>query len=259
MAPLLDAPQWDAPANVLAAMSTRVGGISTAPFDSLNLGYSTPDNRSSVAANEARVANALGIDPLAIRWVYQVHGNAVQLAESLPENAPLSGTVIEGDAIVSRTPGLVCGVKVADCLPVLFSSVNGRVVAAAHAGWRGLAAGVVENTVSAMDCAAEEIVAWLGPCIGKDRFEVGDDVKTAFLEATPIAERDLIAASFRPLAIEGKYLCDLRSIASTRLRAIGVTKIAATHACTFSEPARYFSHRRDRLTGRMAAFVGIKA
>lgn len=259
MQPQLIVPEWSAPANVLAAMTTRVGGISAAPFDSLNLGYSTSDDRSAVAANETAVAKALGIELASIRWVYQVHDSAVRHAEDLPVNAPLGATVIEADAIVSRTPGLVCGVKVADCLPVLFASIDGRVVAAAHAGWRGLSSGVLENTLAAMHCDAADVVAWLGPCIGRERFEVGSEVRAAFLETASAESRFEIEASFQPLASDGKYLCDLRAIAAIRLRCQGVTKVSATSACTVSEPSLFYSHRRDRITGRMAAFIGIKA
>lgn len=259
VSPQLLVPEWTAPANVLAAMTTRVGGVSVSPFDSLNLGYSTPDDRGAVTANECSVAAALGIDATSIRWVYQVHGCVVRNAEDLPVNEPLGATVIEADAIVSRTPGTVCGVKVADCLPVLFASADGSVVAAAHAGWRGLSSGVLENTVAAMRCSAADIVAWLGPCIGREKFEVGNEVRAAFLEAAEAKDRDLIAESFQPLASVGKFLCDLRAIAMVRLSRVGVSKISATTACTFSEPSLYYSHRRDRMTGRMAAFVGIKS
>lgn len=244
-------------------MTTRLGGVSPPPFGALNLGYATADVRDNVIANERRTAQALGVDAAAIRWVYQVHGSEVRRAESLPVNAPLGATEIQADAIVSRTPGLVCGIKVADCMPVLLAATDGSVVAAAHAGWRGLAAGVIENALREMDVAAERVTAWLGPCIGPQAFEVGEEVRDAFL-----AHDRAAAAHFRALppltSSDGdgdggqpKFLCDLAAIARQRLATQGVTAVAASNACTFSEPERFFSHRRDRTTGRMAAFVWI--
>ncbi|MGL4232565.1 MAG: peptidoglycan editing factor PgeF [Casimicrobium sp.] len=251
-------PNWDAPANIRAAMTTREGGVSLAPYDSLNLGYSTQDDRSAVAENERRVAALLGIESSAIRWAYQVHGNIVHDAEKLPTNEPLGATTIEGDAIVSRTRGLVCGVKVADCMPVLFAADDASVVGAAHAGWRGLSSGVLENTITAMGVAPARIVAWLGPCIGATKFEVGEDVRGAFLGNGLAESAGVVERAFVPLATHGKYLCDLRAIARERLRVAGVTRVSASDDCTMSEPDRYFSHRRDKTTGRMAAFIGIK-
>ena len=252
--PQLITPQWSAPENVAAAMTTRVGGVSALPFDSLNLGYATVDDRASVAQNERLVAASIGVDTSAVRWVYQVHGVDVHHAEALPVNDPLGATTIQGDAIVSHTPGLVCGIKVADCMPVLFSASDGSAVGAAHAGWRGLSGGVLERTVAQMRCKAEDIVAWLGPCIGPQAFEVGDDVRQAFVDSQVEA-----AKFFAPRAAHGKFLCDLFGLACLRLNAIGVTQIAISGRCTFSEPESFYSHRRDKITGRMAAFVSIKA
>ncbi|MGL5002291.1 MAG: peptidoglycan editing factor PgeF, partial [Casimicrobium sp.] len=167
-------------------------------------------------------------------------------------------TTIEGDAIVSRTRGLVCGVKVADCMPVLFAADDASVVGAAHAGWRGLSSGVLENTITAMGVAPARIVAWLGPCIGATKFEVGEDVRGAFLGNGLAESAGVVERAFVPLATHGKYLCDLRAIARERLRVAGVTRVSASDDCTMSEPDRYFSHRRDKTTGRMAAFIGIK-
>jgi polyphenol oxidase len=251
-------PDLLAPANILVAMTTREGGVSRASYDSLNLGYATQDKREHVAENERRVAAAMQIDAAAIRWVYQVHGHVVRRAEDLPANDPLGATTIEGDAIVSRTRGLVCGVKIADCMPVLFASDDGDVVGAVHAGWRGLSSGVLENTVAAMQTDPARILAWLGPCIGAQKFEVGRDVREAFLANAPAESLAVVERAFAPLAIEGKYLCDLRAIARERLRAAGVAQVYASEACTMSEPKRFFSHRRDKVTGRMAAFIGIK-
>jgi polyphenol oxidase len=254
---MLIVPTWPAPKNILVAMTTRAGGVSNAPFDSLNLGYSTPDNRTCVMENERIVAAELGVNARDVRWVYQVHGNLVHRAETLPANEPLGETTIEGDAIVSRTPGLMCGVKIADCMPVLFATKDGSVVAAAHAGWRGLSCGVLEQTLAEMKIEPEKVLVWLGPCIGVEKFEVGEDVRTAFFDGSALESLPTIESAFQPLATKGKYLCDLVAIARERLRVAGVTRVYASGECTMSEPNKYFSHRRDRVTGRMAAFIGI--
>lgn len=235
-------------------MTTRIGGVSATPFDSLNLGYATVDDRGAVEKNERLVAAAMGVDTSALRWAYQVHGVDVHHAEALPENDPLGATTIQGDAIVSHTPGLVCGIKVADCMPVLFAANDGSAVGAAHAGWRGLSGGVLECAVAQMRCKAEDIVAWLGPCIGPNAFEVGEDVRQAFVENDAAAEK-----FFAPRAVQGKFLCDMFGLALLRLNAIGVTQIAVSGRCTVTEPEFFYSHRRDKVTGRMAAFVSIKA
>ena len=233
-------------------MTTRRGGVSLAPYDELNLGYATNDDRASVAENEKLVANAMGVQTEAIRWVYQVHGVDVHHAESLPVNATLGATTITGDAIVSHTPGLVCGIKIADCMPVLFAARDGSAVGAAHAGWRGLSGGVLENTVMAMGTDPGEIVAWTGPCIGPKAFEVGEDVRDAFIKYDADA-----AAYFSSRATPGKFLCDMVSIARLRLAALGIDEVTGGDYCTFDQPDLFFSHRRNPLTGRMAAFVWI--
>ena len=233
-------------------MTTRLGGVSAAPYDELNLGYATNDDRDSVTQNERLVASAMGVQTEAIRWLYQVHGIDVHHAESLPVNAPLGATAITGDAIVSHTAGLVCGIKIADCMPVLFAARDGTSVGAAHAGWRGLSGGVLENTVNSMRTDPSEIVAWMGPCIGPKAFEVGDDVRDAFIKHDARA-----AAHFSPRAAPGKFLCDLYSIARLRLAALGVDDVTGGDYCTFDQPELFFSHRRNPVTGRMAAFVWI--
>ena len=185
-------------------MTTRLGGASAAPYDALNLGYGTADDRAAVMQNERLVARALSINELDIRWLHQVHGNEVHHAESLPENAPLGATHIKGDAVVSHTAGLVCAVKAADCMPVLFAALDGSAVAAAHAGWRGLAGGVLERTVAEMNVSPEHIVAWMGPCIGPTAFEVGEEVRAAF-----VAHDAAAAAHFVPRENPHKFLCNL--------------------------------------------------
>ena len=235
-------------------MTTRQGGVSRAPYDELNLGYATKDDRASVAENERLVASAMGVQTDAVRWVYQVHGVEVRHAESLPVNAPLGATTISGDAIVSHTARLVCGIKIADCMPVLFAARDGTAVGAAHAGWRGLSGGVLENTVTAMRTDPGEIVAWMGPCIGPKAFEVGEDVRDAFIKHDARA-----AAHFAPRTTPGKFLCDLYSIARLRLTLMGIVQVTGGDYCTFDQPELFFSHRRNPLTGRMAAFVWIDA
>jgi YfiH family protein len=234
-------------------MTTRVGGVSSAPFDALNLGYATQDARASVSRNELLVAGALGVSSDDFRWVYQVHGVEVHHAEALPANVPLGSTVACGDAVVSHTPGLVCAVKVADCMPVLFAAADGSAVAAAHAGWRGLATGVLERTVAACGVAPDRLAAWLGPCIGPGSFEVGEDVRDAF-----VAHDAAAAQHFAPRAEAGKFLCDLWAIARQRLAACGLTEVTGSGLCTYTRRDLFFSHRRDRVTGRMAAFVWIE-
>jgi len=199
------------------------------------------------------VAAALGVNAATIRWVYQVHGVDVHHAEHLPANEPLGATTIQGDAIVSHTPGLVCGIKVADCMPVLFAARDGAAVGGAHAGWRGLSGGVLERTVEHMRCKPEDIVAWLGPCIGPQAFEVGDDVRQAFVDVASSA-----AKFFVPRETAGKFLCDMFGLATQRLNAVGVTQISSSGRCTVSEPVYFYSHRRDKVTGRMAAFISIR-
>jgi polyphenol oxidase len=252
--PQLITPEWPTPKNVVAAMTTRLGGVSETPFDSLNLGYATADSRACVAENERRVAERLGVSPASIRWVYQVHGADVHHAEALPANDPLGATALQGDAIVCHTPGLVCGIKVADCMPVLFANQRGSAVAAAHAGWRGLLGGVLERTVAQMQCNPDEVVTWLGPCIGPKAFEVGEEVRRAFIDCDAGA-----AQFFTPTGAPGKFLCDLYALARQRLNTVGVTQITVSGRCTVSEPEFFYSHRRDKITGRMAALVFLRA
>jgi YfiH family protein len=232
-------PDWPAPPGVRALVTTRCGGVSTGPWASLNLGSAVGDAPESVATNRALLDALL---PGPARWLRQVHGNRVVRAESVvaPE---------EADASVTSAEGVVCAVQMADCLPVLFASVDGSRIAAAHAGWRGLAAGVLENTLEALECAPAGLMAWLGPAIGPECFEVGADVLEAFVT------RDAGAGDcFRPHG-PGKWLANLPALARRRLLAAGLTRVHGGGLCTYSDPGRFFSHRRDRVTGRMAALV----
>jgi polyphenol oxidase len=249
---MLITPNWDAPPHIRAAMSTRAGGVSVGTYASMNLGYSTDDDCANVYENERRIANELTINTDDIRWLHQIHGNVVHHAETLPVNHPLGATEIKGDAIVTHTPGLVCGIKIADCMPVLFASMNGDVVAAAHAGWRGLCSGVLENTASACNVSPTRLVAWCGPCIGPQKFEVGEEVREAFVAHDAGAKFAFVATG-----TDGKFLCDLPMLAMQRLHNAGVKNVSFNRRCTVSEPDVFFSHRHDRVSGRMAAFVWI--
>jgi len=238
-------PEWPAPPNVHAAFSLRLGGVSRAPFDSLNVGAHVGDDPARVGENRRRVEAALAL-PATLRWLRQVHGTNVldadRTAGAAPENA---------DAVVVRGPGTVAVIQVADCLPVLLAAPNGHAVAAAHAGWRGLAAGVLEATVERLAEPAGGLMAWLGPAIGPEHFEVGDEVRAAFTQADPGA-----AVAFEPNA-HGRWQCDLVQLARRRLQALGVQQVYGGHWCTFADPERFFSYRRDGRCGRMGAFVWL--
>jgi YfiH family protein len=232
---------------VRALCTTRGGGLSMAPYDSFNLGDHVGDRPAHVAANRARLREAMGADPV---FLQQVHGTAVATLD-LPTP---DGTV--ADACTATRPGVACTIMVADCLPVLFADASGARVAAAHAGWRGLAAGVLEQTLTSFDPAGGQPMAWLGPCIGPNAFEVGDEVKAAFEFGSPEA-----AACFRPTGSPGKWWADLPALARQRLHAAGVTRIHGNDGsdawCTVRNPLRFFSHRRDRLSGRFAACIWL--
>ena len=231
-------PDWPAPAGVRAFVTTRAGGVSAPPYDSLNLGDRTDDDPAAVAANKARVRASLPADP---RWLAQVHGATVVHADAVDG-------AVAADASWTRTRSVVCAIKIADCMPVLLCDVRGDAVGAAHAGWRGLSAGVLEATMAAMAVPPGRIVAYLGPAIGPTAFEVGEDVLAAFL-----ARDEGAATAFAPLR-PGKWLADLFTLARRQLVAAGVTRIHGGTDCTVRD-TRFFSHRRDRTTGRMAAFI----
>jgi hypothetical protein len=240
---------WDAPAGVGAFMSTRAGGVGQGAYDSFNLGLAVGDEADGVAENRRRFAAALGVRPA---WLNQVHGVAVVDAAAAADAAD-RGAVLTADASVTDCPGIACAIQVADCLPVLLAARNGRAVGAAHAGWRGLAAGVVEATLAQVAqlaaCAPDQLVAWLGPCIGRTAFEVGAEVVDAFAGGLRFVERPRSDGSRR-------WLADLPGLARDRLAAAGVSAVRGGHWCTVSE-TRFFSYRRDRITGRMAAAVWL--
>lgn len=258
-------PAWAAPANITALMSTRAGGVSMAPFDSLNLrppvlGGDALDAPAAVLHNQRRFAQALGARPV---WLNQVHGARVQrlTADHLTaEPVRADATLPVADASICTEPGIACTVLVADCLPVLLCDARGRAVGAAHAGWRGLAGGVIDNTVAAL-CHASgsepgQLLAWLGPCIGPQAFEVGEDVLRAF-GADPAAADDCFIASPRPDG-SPRWRANLVALATRRLVGLGVRQVSGGGWCTLTDGSRFFSFRRAPRTGRMAAGIALR-
>jgi polyphenol oxidase len=247
-------PDWPAPSNVHALVTTRRGGVSRPPCDTLNLGLHTGDERDDVLANRAALAH---LTQAQLAWLEQVHGTRVaDAAQVLRDGRPA-----QADASVTSAAGLACIVMVADCLPVLFCDARGRAVGAAHAGWRGLSAGVLEQTAYAVAREAGEgavVQAWLGPAIGPRAFEVGRDVFEAFVDDAPAAERDATAAAFvAHRSAPQKYFADLHSLARIRLHRADVNSVTGVQACTVSDAERFYSYRRDGATGRFAALVWL--
>lgn len=241
----LIAPDWPAPPGVRAACSTRVGGVSSGGWQSLNLGDHVGDDPDCVAENRRRLGLKAGVPAEAFSWLEQVHGTDVA-------RAPVQGKP-RADASVTCDRGVVCTVLTADCLPVLFCSRDGRQVGAAHAGWRGLCGGVLESTLNTFDCAPGQIMAWLGPAIGPQAFEVGGEVRQQFLAANADAD-----AGFAPSPEHSeRYLADLYGLARQRLARAGVTDIYGGSFCTYADEARFYSYRRDGVTGRMASFIWL--
>ena len=238
-------PDWPAPGNVRALSTTRDGGVSEGVFAGLNLGAHVGDEPARVEANRARLQQEAAI-PGPLNWLNQVHGIAVHPVSDRYERAP------DADAACAHEAGLACIVMTADCLPVLFCDRAGTRVAAAHAGWRGLHAGVLEESIDAMGCEPAEILVWLGPAIGPPAFEVGGEVREAF-----VAEQAEAVAAFVPSANEGKWLADIYRLARLRLARAGVTAIYGGEYCTFSDSEQFYSYRRDGQTGRMASLVWL--
>jgi len=267
-------PDWPgAPANIGFVCTTRRGGVSPEPYGAgpqaiattgggLNLGVHVGDEPSNVAFNRAILRGRLPTEPA---WLSQVHGAAVVRADRLGR-----GSVPEADASIAAMPGAVCAIQTADCLPVLFTNRAGTVVGAAHAGWRGLAGGVLEATVEAMRAESgagaegNEIIAWLGPAIGPQEFEVGQDVLDAFLAGAAeagegVAGEAAVHAAFvaRP-GQPGKYLADIYALARLALERVGVTDVSGGDLCTVTDASRFYSYRRDKVTGRQATLIWIK-
>lgn len=256
-------PDWPAPRRVRAAFALRAGGVSAPPWDSLNVGSHVGDAPAAVLENRRRLCAALDL-PAEPLWLDQVHGCGVVDADALDRRGAPPDAVAappRGDAVVTARPGVVCAIQVADCLPVLFASRDGRHVGAAHAGWRGLAAGVLEATVQALPVPAAELMAWLGPAIGPASFEVGDEVREAFCaQPQPESQRHAgdPAAAFERNG-RGRWQCDLYALARQRLAAAGVHSVWGGGEDTCADPQRYFSHRRGAPTGRHAALLWLDA
>lgn len=237
--------EWPAPECVVAGTTLRDGGASFGAYQSLNLGAHVGDDPDAVRTNRRRFIEACGL-PAEPLWLRQVHGTRVVSLETASPAEP-------ADAIVGNRPGAVCAVLTADCLPVVFASSGGAEIGVAHAGWRGLEAGVLEATVAALAAPARELLAWLGPAISQAAFEVGDEVREAFVQDDPGA-----ASHFRHNE-RARWQADLYGLARLRLDRAGVTQVFGGGRCTFSEPAAFFSYRRDGQCGRMATFVHLKA
>ncbi|MGR6873369.1 peptidoglycan editing factor PgeF [Pseudomonas sp. HK3] len=234
-------PNWPAPVNVKCLSTTRTGGVSMAPYDAFNLGVHVGDDLDHVKQNRQILNDVLPGQPM---WLNQVHGIAVV-------NGSGYQGVCDADASFSRDTKQVCAVMTADCLPVLFCNKQGTQVAAAHAGWRGLLDGVLENTASSFSDTSE-VMAWLGPAIGSDAFEVGQDVKDCFCTKDAASE-----GCFKPSPNAGKWLADLYSLARLRLAGVGVNWVYGGDDCTYSDQTRFFSYRRDGVTGRMASCIWL--
>lgn len=233
-------PDWPAPSNVKAIQTTRQGGLSTGLYASLNLGDHVGDDPRAVAANRQRLSPFVPTEPV---WMRQIHGTRVI-------DAAQASCLPEADSAFARTPDTICCVMTADCLPLLLCDKGGKVVAAAHAGWRGLLDGVIEAAISAMRLPGIDLLAWLGPAIGPDAFEVGPEVREAFIHKDAGAE-----TAFKRHG--EKWLADLYLLARQRLQKMGVHQIYGGDFCTYSDAHRFYSYRRDQVTGRMASLIWL--
>ena len=239
-------PDWPAPKKVRALQTTRTGGLGVAPYNSLNLGRHVGDDAVTVLRNRMLLAPYLPSEPV---WLTQTHGINVIDADSASCD-PV------GDACIAQRPGAMCVVMTADCLPILLCDDKGSVVGAAHAGWRGLCAGVIEAAVASMAVPATTVMAWLGPAIGAASFEVGEEVRAAFVAPHAIGSEQA-ASAFTPGAA-GKWQADIYQLARLRLNTLGISRIYGGGFCTYTDPTRFFSYRRDGVTGRMGTFIWIE-
>jgi polyphenol oxidase len=246
-------PDWPAPEKVKALVTTRQGGVSAAPWASFNLGDHVGDDPSAVRENRSRLRKVLPTEP---KWLRQVHGTLCVDVSQISEP-------VDADASFTRQPGIVCSVLTADCLPVFFCDDQASVVAVAHAGWRGLANGVLESTVSAMQINPARLMAFMGPAIGPEKFEVGPEVRETLIDKDESASRAFVATT------NGKWLADIYLLAWLRLRSLGIERVfgpasksgkfesATTNCCTVSQSEQFFSYRRDGVTGRMASCIWL--
>lgn len=233
-------PEWNAPANIAACCTTRLGGYSQSPYDSLNLGIRTSDNPDQVRANRQLLRQQLAL-PVEPAWLTQTHSTDVVVLEKTSNR--------QADAAVSRSPGQVAVVLTADCLPVLLASVSGDEIAAAHAGWRGLQAGVIEATVGKMQNNPQQLLAWIGPGISQAHFEVGNEVREAFVESMPASSACFVTGK------PGHWYCDLPGIAELKLRQLGIQQVVRDAHCSYADRELFHSYRRDGESGRMASLI----
>lgn len=246
-------PSWAVSQRIQAFCTTRQGGLSQPPFNSLNLGLNAGDDSTDVLQNRSILRSTLPAEPL---WLKQIHGITVSTPAS---RSALGKGPFEADASVTNIPNEVLAILTADCMPVLFTSKSGDVIGAAHAGWRGLSGGVLENTIEEMialspGLTTSDISAWMGPAIGPSAFEVGEDVLQAFVQQG----QEILSKAFTPIiGTPGKYLADLYLLARDRLRALGIEQIDGGGFCTANDPERFFSYRRDKVTGRFASLIWI--
>ncbi|MDP2806050.1 MAG: peptidoglycan editing factor PgeF [Gallionellaceae bacterium] len=245
-------PDWPAPKNIRCLQSTRLGGVSTAPYESFNLGDHVGDEPQAVAKNRQLLSSLMPSEPV---WLQQVHGTVIA-------NADVGSCLIHADASIARHRGSVCVVMTADCLPILLCDEDGTVVGAAHAGWKGLAAGVIEATVNAMNVAPKKLMAWFGPAISQRAFEVGEEVRATFIAHNAQASEAFIPSPPRGegqgRGDEKKYHADIYLLAHQRLNALGITRVYGGEHCTYTDSARFFSYRRDGVTGRMGTFIWLE-
>lgn len=242
-------PEWPAPSNVSALFTTRNGGTSSGPngiYATLNLGDHVNDRATDVAGNRALLRNYLPSNP---KWLKQVHG-------VLPIWVDQDSTTFEGDAAMSRRCGTVCVVLVADCLPIFLCDLAGTMVSVIHAGWRGLAGGIIEKTITEMNCGQNRLMAWLGPAIGPNYFEVGEEVREAFINQDGKSRLAFVPQYKKK---DSKWLANIFLLARQRLVTAGVTEIYGGEICTYSDPKKFYSYRRDGATGRMAALIWLSA
>jgi len=237
--------KWPAPDNVIALTTTRSGGVSAPPFDSLNLGNNCGDNEMAVNENRSRLYRALGLvrEPC---WLRQVHGSRVI---DVQDESEIAGTGQEADASISSVAGAACAILTADCLPLFLCDLDASMVAAAHCGWRGLQSGVIASVIDAMNRDPKNLVAWLGPAIGARDYEVGDEVREAF-----VGPDNSFASAFQPNENQ-RWQADLYTIATMQLKSLGVAAIYGGNESTYAEPGRFFSYRRDGPCGRMASLI----
>ena len=250
-APELLRPDWPAPDTILAAVTTRHGGWSEGPYTGLNMALHVGDAKSKVLRNRELVAGAFAPDA-DFQWLRQVHGNQ-------PAIVIQAGPAPEADSLITTTPGIALCVLTADCLPIFVCNRTGNEAGIIHAGWRGMSAGVIENTLAAMRSKPEDLLIWLGPAIQSRHYEVGEDVREAFLDcAADARQQEQFNAAFAPLAEPGKYHADLTQLARIKLRHLGAITVSGGSHCTHGDPTRFYSHRRNTPCGRMANLICIK-